>query len=293
MCSSSENAKPAGQELARLSEKPLQQTASDTRRSRVPALHGACHTPARKQPRFPASQGPGAPLSSWGGTRRGRGLCSILPGPLSPRGSSEAPFSGGAAWTAAGLQESKGRLPGLSGRGRASLGSHPLPPPRQPLGKEATRRPVDGEAAGRAHRPGGGERGLLGQGRTASAATGTGVAVSRRPLPPQRSPRRAAGLSGRRAEHSGAGRSGAGRGGRQPHHVHASAKAAHQPLSSRQVLHPQPGDDSTTSQGLIRTKCAHARTHAHAHTHSFKEHAGTGPACSERCLLFAAAGVTR
>lgn len=37
------------------------------------------------------------------------------------------------------------------------------------------------------------------------------------------------------------------------------------------------------------------RTHAHtrARTHSFKEHAGAGPACSQRCFSFAAAGVTR
>ena len=276
--------------------------------------HGSVRSHSSKQ--LLTQGGAGSPLCTARATLLRENSRGFLPlralGPPCPPGvapggggasapSSRGPSRPGAARRLPSLVERPGRRLGsrrakggcqASQGGAAPAWGHTPSRPRQPLGKEATRRPVDGEAAGRAHRPGG-ERGLLGQGRTASAATGTGVAVSRRPLPPQRSPRRAAGLSGRRAEHSGAGRSGAGRGGRQPHHVHASAKAAHQPLSSRQVLHPQPGDDSTTSQGLIRTKCAHARTHAHAHTHSFKEHAGTGPACSERCLLFAAAGVTR
>lgn len=144
----------------------------------------------RKQPRFPASQGPGATLSSWGGTWRGRSLCSILRGaPLTP-----GELGGSLLWCssldgsrpAAGLQESKGRLPGLSRRGRASLGSHHLPPPRS----HWARKPPEGWWMGkrRAERTGRGERGLLGQGRTASATTGTGVAVSRRPLPPRALP---------------------------------------------------------------------------------------------------------
>lgn len=147
---------------------------------------------------------------------------------------------------AAGLQESKGRLPGLSRRGRASLGSHHLPPPTAATGQGS-------------HQKAGG----WGSGGQSAQAGGRGGCWDRagRPLPP-RAPawpcpaghfppelsQQAAGLSGRRAERSGEGRSGAGTGGLQPHQVHASAKAAHIAFSTRRTLHPQPGDDSTTSQ---------------------------------------------